>query len=41
MSLLDLLNTNHSTLPAKYREMSTEQMENRIREIKAELGKRL
>ncbi|WP_078428985.1 quinolinate synthase NadA [Alkalihalobacterium alkalinitrilicum] len=40
MSLQELLNTNQM-LPEKYRDMTTEEMETRIREIKAELGKRL
>ncbi|WP_409251500.1 quinolinate synthase NadA [Bacillus sp. SCS-153A] len=41
MSLLQALKSNTYLLPEKYRQMSYEEMEKRVRDIKAQLGKKL
>ncbi|MFS0636267.1 quinolinate synthase NadA [Mesobacillus foraminis] len=41
MNMLDLLDSRPINLPEKYRNMTTEELEERVREIKGKLGKKL
>ncbi|MRH42994.1 quinolinate synthase NadA [Aquibacillus halophilus] len=41
MSILETLKTNHNQMPEKYKKIPTEEMENRVRQIKEKFGSRL